>query len=544
MNNLPFEILNQIFVLLHSQHKVECMTVCRQWRHVIESSSLFHTIRVSDMTQMNKLIERVQREPTQGTKVERLILDLEPSDGFDMETIPILFPNVRVFIAFNIMEDAGYNTSTERSAPPHPWHNHIEHIAEYASGINIPQLLTSSMCLRLTKLSIYGNDEQHGRYIIDLLVNAPALKTLSILGFCFNLTDFESLHKNVPNLQSLSIDDTEINCDIKNADIKPATSVTTFELKSTGVFLAKDEIELLLYISKKYPNLLELSYGVVILDEVDYDLGMVYHDGLVPFMKGLGTRLNTLSLGLNNEIIFPFELLDNAGCQIKKLVLGLIMEQPILEQLARSSQVESIQVLIVNYIVNCNTLNWLKGFRNLKELNLCHPFQRELSKKKMIDISELLTMLGDTLEVFTLRGVQLSFNALATRQYPLIKSITLVRVTLPSGLDDYFSRSFPNLRSLSFRSCDWSNGPFILPNTNLSYLEIADKMPKDNDVILIKTLNNDEARWYTAKAKYDTRNTKNQFSSNDAPVYPAIKSLPFEEYIGEPFMALTSIFLV
>jgi hypothetical protein len=538
MNNLPFEILNQIFVLLHSQHKVECMTVCREWCHVIESSCLFHTIRVSDVTQLNRLIERVQREPTQGSKVERLILDLEPSEDFMMERMPILFPNIRVFIAFNILEDSGYGSFSEIAAS-HPWHKHIQHIAEYSSGINIPQLLTSVMCHRLTKLSIFGNDEQNGKYIVDLLVNAPTLKWLSISGFCFNLTDFESLHENVPSLQSLLIHDTEITCDMKYAEIKPASTVTTLEIKSAGVFLAKDEIALLSYIGSKYPNILDLSYGVGILDEIGYDLGKVYDEGWVPFMKGLGTQLETLSLGLDNEIILPFILLDEAGCQIKKLVLGLIVDQLILDQLSHSSQVECIQVLIIHYIMDCNTLKWLDGFRNLKELNMCHPYQRELSQKRVIDLSELFAMLGDTLEIVTLRGVRLSFNASTNQQYPLLKSITLDGVSLPSGLDHFFSQSFPNIRSLAFRNCDWSNGPFILPNTNLSYLEIADKFPKNNDSVLIKTLKNDESRWYTAKAKYDTRNTKNQFSSNDAPIYPAIDSLPFEEFSGMPFMTLT-----
>jgi hypothetical protein len=514
------------------------MTVCRHWAKTIKESVLFHTIRVCSLGQMTQLIKKVRQEPLQGAKVERLVLDLKPSDKFRMNNLPILFPNIKVFIALNIDPKIDFNDmrAVDRLTP-HPWYQHIQHIAEYANSMHSYYILNSGPCLNLTNLSIHWDDDKCDKAIVDLLENAPALTTLNITGADFNLIDLETLHRNVPLLKSLGVYDSQMECEFFPYDCDPAPHITHIDFTSIGVDSSTDEVSLLHYFLRKYPNMVDFSYSLVVFDEFEYASEEGYNKGLLPLMESLGTQLTTFKFGLTAESVFPFDLLDEAGCKLKKLTLGLIVEEPALDELVRSCQPLYLQTLITHYILDYSDLEWINEFMNLRELHMAKPFTTEDLIDKTLDLDELLGVLGHKLEVLSVRGVVLTFNLMKIQKYRL-KSFSVDSECLTPQLDTFISQSFPELRSLTFKTCRWNNDAFILPNINLSYLEIKDRRLKDAEKILIITLKDNERRWYSAKQKYDTKHTKKHFTYNDAPMFPAISSLPFDKHKGKPYMTL------
>ncbi|KAI8879323.1 hypothetical protein K501DRAFT_303605 [Backusella circina FSU 941] len=538
MNKLPTEVLSQIFVFLHQQDKVECMTVCRKWANAIESCSLFQTIRIDSDEQLNRLMAKVQQEPKQGLRVERLILNLN-LHNVDMNGLPLLFPNVRVFIYYEI----SFDLSLTKRQPYFPWHKTIQHMSEYPNTIHAQQTLSSGICPRLTRIAVFEGKPftkptYLGKDFIGLLKNAPVLKVLSLGGFDLALTDFELLHKNVPLLNSLTIRRSIINCDFFPSDISPATAVTTFSITPHGQLL-DDEIRLLQYLGKKYTHLSKLFYDVRVLDRNEYNELRVYADGLTPFMESLAQKLKTFEIDMSGKSGNLFRVLDNAGCQIRDLTLHGTIKQPVLEQLAQSNQAKHIRKLTIGRM-DCDhgDLQWLEGFTGLEELNITNVNWANKAERSIIDLNHLLAILGDTLTTLILHDFELAFQLATNRQYK-VKHLVLYNIILSQQTDEFISQSFPDLRTIKFIRCGFIKRNFLLPNINLFHIQIMQKFPLGNNKILVSTLKREEQRWYTARHSNVVHYSEDDFSSTDASVFPAFVSLPFDQFKGQPYMSFT-----
>jgi hypothetical protein len=512
------------------------MTVCGKWAHAIESCSLFQTIRIDSDEQLNRLLAKVQQEPRQGLRVERLILNLN-LHNVDMNGLPLLFPNVRVFIYYEI----SFDLSLTKRQPYFPWHKTIQHMSEYPNTIHAQQTLSSGICPRLTRIAVFEGKPftkptYLGKDFIGLLKNAPALKVLSLGGFDLALTDFELLHQNVPLLNSLTIRRSIINCDFFPADIRPARAVSSFSITPHGQLL-DDEIKLLQYLGKKYTNLYKLFYDVRVLDRNEYHEQSVYSDGLAPFMEMLAQKLQVFEIDMSGKSGHLFRVLDNAGCQIRDLTLHGTIKQPVLEQLARSNQAKHITKLTIGRI-DCNRSGhqWLEGFTALQELNITNVNWANKAERSVIDLSSLLAILGNTLTTLILHDFELVFQLATFRQYK-IKHLVLYNMILSQHTDDFFSRSFPELRTIKFIRCGFIKKSFLLSNLDLFHIQIMQKFPLGNSKILVSTLN--EQRWYTAKHSNVVHYSEDDFGSTDASVFPAFTSLPFDKYKGQPYMSFT-----
>jgi hypothetical protein len=534
MKSLPFEVLNQIFVLLHQQDKLECMVVNSLWKSVIESYSLFHTVRISSEEQLNKVIEKVQQEPVQGSRVERLIFDVDSIKHYDLDMLPFLFPNIHVFI-FSKTFDQCEIPFTKRLSP-HPWHN-IERMAEYLRNAHTTQTLSAGACFHLTTLTIYGKMGHSGSCFIDLLANAPCLKSLIISFYSFTLSDFERLHENVPSLVSLSIENADINCNTAPLAIQAASTMRIFHLKPSSVYPGRQEITLLQYLGKKYPNLCEFSHGVYVLNEQECSTERVLNDGYASMMGALGPKLKAFALIYYDMDIYPFKVMDRVGCRINQLTLSYVGDRA-MTQLAESSQADSIQTLTLTALLEFTTLKWLKEFKALKELTLSFPDPGENERFQNINMDEL-NGIGNTLETLRLDVVHLTCMSILTPppQYPLLKTLILRSVWLPAEFSHFINNTLAHLRNLVLDHCIWTVDQLALPDIDLACLKIIEDLEQD-ERILVHTLNNDETRWYSAKPIKNILYYENQFDTGDLAVYPAMSSLPFDAFEGDPFITL------
>ncbi|KAI8879325.1 hypothetical protein K501DRAFT_336167 [Backusella circina FSU 941] len=527
------ELLHQIFTLLHQHDKLECMTVCRQWSNTIENFSLFSTLRIGSMTQMNKLIEKVRHEPTQGARVERLVLDVELDVDFKMDILPFFFPNVQEFLFFNIYErNDNYHMSFTKKLSPHPWYRRIEHITEYATELHTQYILNSGLCTHLKTIVISGTDYDLGFKFISSLANAPGLTTLCMCDFSLAISDLELLHETVPLLHSLTLDDGQIACHTLASDLmRPASVMKKLTLKSILVLFVENEILLLHYICMKYINLFELSYDVMCMNQGIGDMERLYKEGFTRLAETFHSHLGKLSLAFEYQNENPFKMLDDANCQIQELTLGHVVRLPLLEQLARSNQVRFIQALTIDHILDTSTLQWLKEFTTLKELNLYHPYQGSVTQRKVIKLGELFAILGQTLETLRLRTHHLEFDTRHhhRKQYP-ISHLSFDRTLLPNQIDVFISQTLPKLQTLKFKRCVFEKRSFLLPSMDLSYFEMIESFPQENTYLGVTTLINDEERWYTTKSTYSW----DRLGSKDHTVFPAVTSKPFHLMRGSP----------
>ncbi|KAI8881436.1 hypothetical protein K501DRAFT_274594 [Backusella circina FSU 941] len=540
MAELSIDILHLVFPLLGQRDKLECMTVCHQWNQIISHYSLFRVVRVDHKEQLDKLIDTVKRQPFQGAKVERLILDLRLDKDFDMTVLVDLFPNVRDFVALNIRDHHFDMESIERRAHNHPWCNIIKNMAEYTSDVNIKTLLSFGICSQLTSIAMEGEEGQPADDFIAILGNAPALRILDMSQYYLSLQDLELLHRVAPHLVSLVLESIEFDCTSLPLNIVSAYTVKTLKLNSSRVYTANSSIPHLEYISKKYTQLNEFSYDVRSFDYEEIELEAQYKAATAHYMKILGAQLQTLSLNLDSEGVnpfatFDFDVLDRGQCQIRKLSLGHEIRPSMLHQLVQTTQIRYIQSLTINHLLDCTSLEWLKPFMMLKELTLHFPYFFQIGQRQRFDLTQLLGILGDKLETLRLYSLNLKFDTNTLHQYPL-KNLTLFKVTLPPKTDTFITQSFPHLRSLKFERCFWYGRSFTLPNTNLSYLEITDKFPREDRHILVITLNDNKRRLYSANVKPFYFISSRHDVPKDRFAYPSISSEPFDGCAGVPFL--------
>jgi hypothetical protein len=541
MAELPIDILHLLFPLLEQRDKVECMVVCHLWHRIISHYSLFRVVRVGHRKQLDKLIETVRKQPLKGTKIERLILDLRLDEDFDMAVLVDLLPDIRDFVALDIRHHHVDMDSIEKR-PQHPWCCSVESMTEFTSDINTTTLLASGICSRLTKIAMEGEGGQPVDGFIRLLGNAPALRMLDMSQYYISLDDLELLHKTAPHLTSLVLETIGFDCTYLPSNIEPASTVKVLKINSSSLYAGDDSITHLQYVMKKYTNLTEFSYDIISFDYDETEFETRYKASIASYMKVLGPQLHTLSLHLESErpnpfATFDFDALDKGQCQIRNLSLGHEIRSSMLDQLVQTSQVNYIQSLTINVLIDCSGLDWLESFTMLTELTLHFPYHFEIAQRHRLDITQLLAVLGDRLETLRLYSLQLKFDTNAIPKYPL-KNLTLFKVTLTPKADMFITQSFPHLRSLKFERCYWFGRSFSLPNTNLSHLEITDKFPKDDQHILVITLNNNARRLYTAGVKPFHFISSRHDVPKDRFMYPSISSQPFDECTSAPFLTV------
>jgi hypothetical protein len=97
-------------------------------------------------------------------------------------------------------------------------------------------------------------------------------------------------------------------------------------------------------------------------------------------------------------------------------------------------------------LIDFSGLDWLKSFTMLTELTLHFPYHFEIAQRHRLDITQLLSIVGDRLETLRLYSLQLKFDTNAIPKYPL-KNLTLFKVTLTPKADLFITQSFPSLET-------------------------------------------------------------------------------------------------
>jgi hypothetical protein len=486
---------------------------------------------------MDNLVKKALQVPLQVSKAERLIMMDLVSDNINegvLNSLLAYFPNLRVYF-YRGGFGANYEQTVVEASQPHPWNNTIEHITEYDNSALARQTLASGVCPLLTNISIGSLYEgENGSNIIRLLENAPALISLEMNGVFLTLSDLDLLHENVPSLTSLSL----IVSSICRGEsilpvIIPASTVTKLELHGVELPEPADELALYQYIGRKYTNVSDLQCLTNVASTEVYDSAKVYYDGFMSFAKKRGSNLTGLNMMMEERFIdFIFEL-DALGCQIKTLSFDYYVGHSTIEKLAQSKQTDYIQSLLIENYLTGHSLDWLKEFKALKELNMDFTGQVRGVQETTFSLNELLSNLSDGLELLYLCYDHIIFNPSNIPQCPSVKTLMISCSLLPPGLDWFISQAFPNLKHLRIFRCKWASKRFSLPNLDLSYLEVLHSFPNKDEKVLVTTLKNKERRWLSTWTLGFYNCIELEFGHTDSALFPSTLSLPFDGFEGE-----------
>ncbi|KAI8883595.1 hypothetical protein K501DRAFT_333272 [Backusella circina FSU 941] len=365
--------------------------------------------------------------------------------------------------------------------------------------------------------------------------------------YSFTLNDLDTLSSVLPHLTSISLIDCTLLPDNKHASalIEPATSVTSLSLDKIEIDVRSLEIEaeLLMYISKKYPNLSTITYA----NKTHYyhmptEANNRYRTAWLALFIALKSQLRTLkfqrmAVGLN-----VCGLLDIAGCQVQRLHLHSKRLYPLCENLLASNQTRFIRNLTIE-VQEFNT----SGYQWLRELHLLKKLKWiiQVYPHNPFTLNELVKLLPDALEALSLKSMTtqshvFDFKASATtRSLSLLKNVSLCNIAITKEIESFLVNVTPRLHSLKLYQCNVNIPSLSFPNTRFTLLKIAHDFQSMYQNVILTTAINNETRRYTAECWSTMENQfKYLFGAHDTPMYPSVECSPNVDFDFKPYIRI------
>ncbi|KAI8881447.1 hypothetical protein K501DRAFT_334700 [Backusella circina FSU 941] len=517
MNTFPIEILNEILFHLHQQDKVQCLLVSRQWNDAICRVSVFQTVRLTTSNALTKFAAIVQQDQTKGEQVQQLILDFNLDENAEVNALFSLLPNVRVLILNHAWGNCFITDGISL-----PWHNSMRCIGELSDYSIVHTLLSSNIYSKLTKLWCLDSDGD----LIAALTNAPALQNLDISpGGVILLSTLETIHQNAPNLRSLRISTLRLDGSDLDYEVISAPLMTTFETEQAEQTDITAEYDMLNYIDKKYPNITRLDYCNSSEGEVE-ELDELFNTCWIPLLRKRGPQLKKLYTFCNKRLVDFFKNNTNVVCPINELCFGGISSQ----DLNQLTNVEFLHSLEVNQRLPWE-FEWLSKLTVLKQLEMGFSTSRD---EDVPSLNDILANCPSSLQTLLLKGDAFSFNALNTHIVH-VTHLSFINTTLPRGIDGFISQCFPQLTRLIISLCTVEGNKLTLPNTNLSYFELEEEFPEENNEVEVVTRANNKQRRYKPSCslkryrRFDTLNILNASMGARVRLQPEheVRTLPY-----------------
>jgi hypothetical protein len=494
MDKFPVEVLNDIFLPLCLEQKVECMLVCRKWATLLREHFLLETVTIHWNSGFSGFFKLIKDEPWRGAQVKCLILKAFGSSLHDAKMNFDLFPNLRVLYLNSCKEEYFmpydfYNLPRNAMAP---LMSQLQVVVDCNNARFAHQLLSLGTCSNLTSLEVGMNHTQgRGEHIVSVLGNAPALLSLKIKGCDLRLEDIERIHASLPLLESLLLEGGSIRIATMPSDITPAKCMKT--LGTTGVnMLSSEPYDWLQYIVKKYTTLLSFrSWRDVYLFQEAFYEDLNEREWMV-FLKGLGQQLQSLEVDtgpINSNLL---EILDGFNYQLEKLAIYTYDNQ-LFSNMEHRNQCKYLKELKL-YDIDAFQFKILKQLKAIKLLNI------RFYEQPRIDLSSLLDMCPNGLETLQIESANLECPTHYRNHFFWIRKLTIKDCTLADNIDRFLSYTCLKLRDLSLLSYEPVERDFILPNLALNRFELLTPSSEKVSHLLVAPLD-DKYRFYRVNDK-------------------------------------------
>ncbi|KAI8886713.1 hypothetical protein K501DRAFT_269491 [Backusella circina FSU 941] len=495
MDNFPAEVLNRIFFHLHLVQKTQCMLVCKQWAHAIRSFNLLHSISISTSTKRSSvgsrricsMLSRIKKQPDLGSQTHHLLLDECIDKGFDSSVLPKLFPRLHVLcLRFRRINQHGLDELLlikPQLGRYRPWHNTLECIVEDQRCYLVPIMLKSGIFNKLTSISVSGTYDYINfshRDIIKKLKNAPALKTLKLERFPFQLFDFEALHVAAPLLTSLTLIGIFIDTLTIRGEIKPVTHLEKLVIDLEG--LQQDpQIGLVEYISEKYTNLIHFSIDFVAekldpWEEPEFDDDVFYETLIRPLVFKLGTQLKTFHLVTSQTTLNLFDDLDKKGYQLQDLRFNSRASCVSSELFFGSNQIHTLTTLSLEWM-QFQQISMLSALKSLKTLKLSVEDHLDINhdtpKYKGVAFNQILNNCPDRLENLYLYKAHMTMNR-PSKELSFIKKLKLVECRLDDKAMAFIPTHCKQLSAFILHHCTFPEVTLDFTLHDLTHFEMIE----------------------------------------------------------------------
>ncbi|KAI8890356.1 hypothetical protein K501DRAFT_266267 [Backusella circina FSU 941] len=356
MSRLPPEILHKIFYQLAFRDRLECTLVCRSWWRILDKYSLFYNVEIIyEINEFSKFMEMFMRSPHRAAQVQKMRLLSCLNISFNKRTLLNTFPNVRVL---KVEWSDGWIRQCEESSyfsEPIKMTRSTSKIKVLHDSVHCElalQMLKSNLCGRLEVLALNFSDVSHVsiQVILKKLKNLPVLKRLTLQNVAIKINNLESIHKNIPTVETFRLIDVSIRPGKAPSHVTSASSISTLEIDICRAVDRELHSRFYQYICKKYPNITNIEYNDQQLKSyTPDDLSYVYLNGIYDFYKYIiiPNKKKLKIKDIPNDFNL-FELADHLNCQFEELHFIQYKGEALFGYLAQSHQSKHIQKLILN----------------------------------------------------------------------------------------------------------------------------------------------------------------------------------------------------
>jgi hypothetical protein len=452
-----------------------------------------------------KFLEYIERFPLRARHVERLELSNSLPHRYDKRKLCTIFPNVRVVKArSDFYQDEGHlhQKPIEFTLP----NGQIEELADYEQCELAYALIDSGLCSRLTSLFLDVNFSRDSyAHFIPSLKNMPALKKLTMVGLEIRIDDMETIHSNLPSLDTLELNPCEAKNSVSPLDIEPCNLKCLKMLIQEEGSAKGEDFEWMTYIKRKYPSLSELSIWNKKLDNPEFDgieytlLPAVCINRIRPQMKKIGPICHDSS----NRV---YGILDGFGARFHTIKINFRTKYPDLTHLTDSLQVASIEELHLSGMTSF-PFEHLAKMTNLKKLYITGDISFAEDDDGSDQYHEfyfgnLLSYLPKTVNTLSINNVCLLMAGEDKHTFTALKELELENVELLGNYNKFIGASFPGLKALRLYNALAFIEPIELKDHDLSLLEITlSRVSSEMVNVSLTTMNNNTTKDYPVKSQ-------------------------------------------
>ncbi|KAI8887992.1 hypothetical protein K501DRAFT_283073 [Backusella circina FSU 941] len=457
-------------------------------------------------------------------RVEQLTLHSYEADEKTWINLIETLPNVRDFYYIGGL----YQVLTNNYIPKPPWCKNIERIIIDSSHRIVDNLLLNNLCPNLTDLNLYCNDNNFTRF----LKNTPALETLTLCSEPVEYDDINKLHELVPNLKTLRLRDKLLMGEALNSHITPAYSITRLVLNLLEMPNLLMELELMHYIIKKYPNLVELIFDTYFITENNEEKETLHRIGWDPLLKNLAPTLRKLHISYTSKVQNLLETLDKHKCQIDNLKIENLtkMEFPNFAQ--------SQQALYIRTLILCNvkfeSLEWIKDMKVLETLEVR---VNQYENPPHFDFNDIVDYAPPTLTSLAFTNVALTSKLISVKQSN-IETLEFIMSRLSQDIVRFIDRHFPQLTDLTIKQCQHQIKTITLRSVELnSFYYVVGKYVNEVHA-LVRTLYDGEERLYSTRGEQHRTRYQSYYEDYNGIHHPPVKSQPADNIKIKPDISL------
>lgn len=380
-----------------------------------------------------------ENSPIHAAQVKELDVKMNINDRYNKGALFSIFPDARVISLGRDLRVVNIDLYHFNEQVGH-LKSKVEFLSDVYDCELVSRMFYSNLGGRLKTLDLDFEKIYNTTKILSRLKDLPVLKSLVLRRAYIRFHDLEEIHGNLPSIQALYLKLISIENGTMPADITPATSITKFGFYGPFFWDEVNHTRFYQYVTKKYINAIDIEFEDSWLPLYHVNRRKhVYLNGILNYLRLIGTHQDKLTLyGLPDDID-PFETLDSVGSQIKTFSLWECDGDTLFSYLSQSNQSKCIEKLIIQDTM-IPLIYFLKDITALTTLNITYSHEGF----RTLRLTNCLKLCPGTLKTLTIKCYDLVIGSFQNK-LNAVETVEIECSTLTKGLGTIISSCFPNL---------------------------------------------------------------------------------------------------